>query len=91
MVNCPTQWITDDDKAQYALMRVAESLDEMFNGVEERDTRPPQTGFMLLVAYPIANEDRCSLVTNMDQRDLLSMLKLQVARLEGQSFTPGHA
>ena len=89
MVDCPTQWITDDEKAQYALMRVAESLDDMFNG-EVREG-PAHTGFMLLVAYPLAGEDRCSLVTNMDKGDLLAMLKLQVARLEGQSFTAGHA
>ena len=78
-------------RRQYALMRVAEHLDEVFNGVEERDSGPPTTGFMLLVAYPIGPEDRCSLVTNMHKRDLLAMLKLQVARLEGQSFTAGHA
>jgi hypothetical protein len=92
MDDCPTQsqWINDDEKAQYALMRVAESLDDMFNGEVPRGG-PAHTGFMLLVAYPLAGEERCSVVTNMDRDDLLAMLKLQVARLEGQSFTAGHA
>lgn len=91
MDQCTSEWINDDEKAQYALMRVAEHLDEMFNGVEDRSNRPPSTGFMLLVAYPLGDEDRCSVVTNMEKRDLLAMMKLQVARLEGQSFQHGHA
>jgi hypothetical protein len=89
MPHCPPQNITDDQQAQLALMRLAENLDEIFNG--DNHTAPPQTGFMLLVAYPMAGEDRCSVVSNMSQRDMLAMLKLQVARLEGQAFQTGHA
>lgn len=91
MADCsPHEWITDDEKAQFALMKLAEHLDDVFNGAEER-SGPPQTGFMLLVAYPMQGEDRCSIVSNMSKRDMLAMMKLQVARLEGQAFQAGHA
>lgn len=90
MAQCsPHTWITDDEKAQFALMRLAEHLDEVFNGADPGT--PSQTGFMLLVAYPMEGEDRCSVVSNMAKRDMLAMMKLQVARLEGQAFQTGHA
>lgn len=90
MAHYAHDWITDEEQAKRALMHLAEHLDEVFNGAEPtRD--PPSTGFMLLVAYPVGPEDRCSLVSNMHHSDLLAMLKLQVARLEGQSFQTGHA
>ena len=90
MDDCPTYThITDDEQAQLALMRLAEHLDEVFNGDDH--SVPAHTGFMLVVAYPLDGEDRCSVVSNMRKRDMLAMLKLQVARMEGQAFTPGHA
>jgi len=88
MAQFEPHWITDEETAKRELMHLAEHLDDVFNGA---DDGPSSTGFMLLVAYPLGPEDRCSVVSNMPTRDLLAMLKLQVARLEGQAFQTGHA
>jgi hypothetical protein len=87
MPDCSSPY-ADEGEAQASLMQLGAAVDDALNG----DRPYTEVGFALLAAYDTANgESRCSLVTNMSPHDLLATLKVQVARLEGQAFTPGHA
>jgi hypothetical protein len=70
-----------------ALARV---LDEFFNGEAKGADR--KVGFVLLV-FPFGAEDgRCNYISNgADRRDIVTMLKEQIKRFEGQPDMEGHA
>jgi hypothetical protein len=69
---------------------VARALDETFNEGVKGDAR--KVGFILLV-FPFGeNEGRCNYVSNgADRRDVVTMLKEQVKRFEGQAEQSGRA
>ena len=69
---------------------IARVLDTVFNGgtlVKDR-----KTGFILLV-FPFGGEKgRCNYISNgADRRDVIVMLKEQIARFEGQAEASGTA
>jgi hypothetical protein len=73
------------------LMRdITTALDRAFNGEARGQKR--KTGFVLLV-FPFGSGDgRCNYVSNgADRRDIVLMMKQQIARFEGQSEIPGSA
>jgi hypothetical protein len=69
---------------------VAHALDEAFNG--EAKGKDRKVGFVLLV-FPFGAEDgRCNYISNgADRRDIVTMLKEQIERFEGQPEIEGHA
>jgi hypothetical protein len=69
---------------------LAHTLNEFFNGDAKGADR--KTGFILLV-FPFGNEDgRCNYISNgADRRDVVTMLKEQIKRFEGQPDMEGHA
>jgi len=70
--------------------RVAGALGEAFNaGAKGADRK---VGFVLLV-FPFGAEDRrYNYISNgADRRDVVTMLKEQIKRFEGQPETEGHA
>lgn len=76
-------------EAEYAEMMeaVARAIDEMFNG----DAKPKAVGFILMV-FPFEGHDgRCNYISNADRADVVTLLKEQIARFEGQPEMKGHA
>ena len=70
--------------------RVAAALDELFNG--EARGKDRKVGFVLLV-FPFGeNAGRCNYISNgADRRDIVTMMKEQIKRFEGQPEMTGHA
>lgn len=69
---------------------LAAGLDEILNGDKRGAAR--ETGFVLLV-FPFGEkEGRCNYISNgADRRDIVVMMKEQIARFEGQPEMSGHA
>jgi hypothetical protein len=69
---------------------VAHGLDEFFNGGAKGADR--KTGFVLLV-FPFGEDGgRCNYISNgADRSDIVTMLKEQVKRFEGQPEKKGNA
>ena len=69
---------------------VAQALDELFNGDAKGSAR--KTGFVLLV-FPFGEgEGRCNYISNgADRRDIVTMMKEQIKRFEGQPEMKGRA
>jgi hypothetical protein len=69
---------------------IARTLDEFFNG--EAKGKDRKTGFVLLV-FPFGAQDgRCNYISNgADRRDIVTMMKEQIARFEGQPEMKGRA
>jgi hypothetical protein len=72
------------------MVGVAKALDETFNDGRKGDAR--KVGFILLV-FPFGeNEGRCNYISNgADRRDVVTMLKEQIKRFEGQPEMMGRA
>jgi hypothetical protein len=69
---------------------IARGLDRMLNG--ERRGKDRQTGFVLLVFPYGEKEGRCNYISNgADRRDIVTMMKEQIKRFEGQPDITGHA
>lgn len=69
---------------------VAMTLDQVFNGDAKGAAR--ETGFVLLVFPFGAKDGRCNYISNgADRRDIVVMLKEQIARFEGQPEISGRA
>ena len=69
----------------------ARDLDKIFNGSTKGKDR--QVGFILLV-FPFGETDkgRCNYISNgADRKDVVAMLKYQIARFEGQPDIEGTA
>ena len=79
-------------EAAYAdqMKLIAQALNEMFNGSAKGDAR--KTGFILLV-FPFGEaEGRCNYISNgASRKDVVTMLKEQIKRFEGQPDMQGHA
>lgn len=75
---------------------LARTIDEFFNGPPSPD-RVKQTGFILMV-FPFTEADlatggqgRANYISNADRKDVVVLLKEQLARFEGQPEMKGHA
>jgi hypothetical protein len=68
---------------------IANALDDLFNGPVKGPAR--QTGFILLV-FPFGEgEGRCNYISNgASRKDVVTMLKEQIKRFEGQPEVKGH-
>jgi hypothetical protein len=79
-----------EDKYRAQMNGVAQALDETFNGKTKGKER--KVGFILLV-FPFGEEGgRCNYISNgADRKDVVTMLKEQIKRFEGQPDVSGHA
>lgn len=68
---------------------LARFLDDTFNG--EARGKDRQTGFVLLV-FPFGEKHgRCNYISNgADRRDVVTLMKEQIKRFEGQPDITGH-
>ena len=72
------------------MVGVARALDEAFNGEARGDDR--KVGFVLLVFPFGSGEGRCNYISNgASRRDIVTMMKEQIARFEGQPEMEGRA
>jgi hypothetical protein len=78
-------------EAKFATMMnaIASVLDKTLNGARRGHAR--EIGFVLLVFPFGAEPGRCNYISNADRDDVVTLLKEQVARFEGQPETEGHA
>lgn len=71
------------------MQAIAEALDKILNGDAKGNAR--QTGFVLLV-FPFGTGGRCNYISNgADRRDIVALMKHQIARFEGQPDVEGTA
>lgn len=71
------------------MQALASVLDEQFNPGVARGERT--TGFVLLV-FPFGNTDgRCNYISNADRKDVVTMLREQLAYFEGMPRAKGRA
>ena len=69
---------------------IARGLDEILNGDAKGEDR--KIGFVLLVFPFGSSAGRCNYISNgADRRDIITMLKEQIARFEGQPEMKGRA
>jgi hypothetical protein len=68
---------------------VAQAIDQLFNGAATGDKR--EVGFVLLL-FPFGEkEGRCNYISNgADRRDVVTLMKEQIKRFEGQPDIEGH-
>lgn len=72
------------------MQAIAQTLDSVFNG--DAKGADKQTGFVLLVFPYGEKEGRCNYISNgADRRDIVTMLKEQIKRFEGQPDITGKA
>jgi len=77
-----------EPKLHSMMNALAHGIDEILNG------KPPTTktnGFILMVFPFEGHEGRCNYISNAQREDVLTMLKEQVARFEGQAEVRGNA
>jgi hypothetical protein len=68
---------------------VARALDQTFNGDAKGNDR--KVGFVLLLFEFGEKEGRCNYISNgADRRDVVTLLKEQIKRFEGQPELSGH-
>jgi hypothetical protein len=77
-------------KHREQMQQLARVLDEFFNGPDKGPAR--KTGFVLLV-FPFGEgEGRCNYISNgADRRDIVTMMREQIKRFEGQPEMKGRA
>jgi hypothetical protein len=68
--------------------QLAGFLDEFFNGDLRGEDR--QVGFCLMV-FPFTSEGRANYISNANRADVVTLLKEQLARFEGQPEMKGTA
>jgi hypothetical protein len=79
-----------DQKHRATMNAVAKALDGTFNGNDRGADR--KVGFVLLV-FPFGEkEGRCNYISNgADRRDIVTLMKEQIKRFEGQPDVKGNA
>lgn len=78
-----------DEKLIGMMNALAQGIDEALNGEVNSPTK--QNGFVLLV-FPFEGRDgRCNYISNADRENVVTLLKEQVARFEGQPELRGTA
>ena len=76
------------DEYYETMVSVVRALDQAFNGNE----RPKRTGFVLLVFPYNSHDGRCNYMSNgADRKDIVTMLREQIARFEGSPDQTGRA
>jgi hypothetical protein len=70
-----------EDAYRDDMNRLAHMLDQFFNGEARGADR--QTGFVLIV-FGFGDTGRANYISNADRADVVTMLKQQIARFEGQ-------
>lgn len=78
-----------DPKVARMMNTIAGVLDETFNGEAKGAAR--NTGFVLMVFPFEGHEGRCNYISNAKRADVVTMLKEQLKRFEGQPDMTGHA
>lgn len=78
-----------EPKHHETMNALAGALDEMFNGDARGKDR--KTGFILMVFPFENNEGRANYISNANRSDVVTMLKEQLARFEGQPEVVGKA
>ena len=79
-----------EERHRASMNEVAAALDKIFNGDARGQNR--ETGFVLLVFPFGAKDGRCNYISNgADHRDIVVMMKEQIARFEGQAEESGRA
>lgn len=66
---------------------LARGVDEVLNG----ESGEKRNGFVLLVFPFEGREGRCNYISNADRADIVTLLKEQIARFEGQPEMKGTA
>jgi len=77
-----------DPELHKLMNALAHGIDELLNG------KPPTTktnGFILMIFPFEDHEGRCNYISNAQREDVVTMLKEQVARFEGQPEMKGNA
>lgn len=69
--------------------KLASVLDGAFNG--ELRGKHRKNGFVLLVFPFGSNDGRCNYISNADRKDIVTMMKEQIKRFEGQPEVSGRA
>lgn len=78
-----------EEEYREGMKRVAAAIDEIFNGDAKGDERT--TGFILMV-FPFGEgEGRTNYISNASRKDVIVLLKEQLARFEGQPEVSGRA
>jgi hypothetical protein len=79
-----------EDQYRDTMTAVAQALNEMFNGEAKGKAR--KTGFVLLV-FPFSDHGgRCNYISNgADRGDIVTLMKEQIKRFEGQPEAEGRA
>jgi len=72
-----------------SMKQVARMIDAVFNEGATGDERT--TGFILMVFPFEGHEGRCNYMSNAERKDVVTMLKEQIKRFEGQPDITGHA
>ena len=69
---------------------LAVGIDRVFNGDKRGNAR--EVGFVLMV-FPFGEGDgRCNYISNgADRKDVITLMKAQIKRFEGQPEVTGHA
>jgi hypothetical protein len=70
------------------MQMLARALDEVFNGDLRGQDR--HTGFVLMV-FGFGDTGRANYISNAERADVITLLKQQIARFEGQPETQGNA
>lgn len=71
------------------MQKLAKAIDILFNGPIEGPDR--KTGFVLLVFPFNDHEGRCNYISNgADRKDVVTLMKEQIKRFEGQPDIEGH-
>ena len=79
-----------EDAYREMMVRVAGALDQTFNGNAKAPDK--KVGFVLLVFEYGEQAGRCNYISNgADRRDVIALLKEQLARFEGQADVSGRA
>lgn len=68
---------------------LARALDKLLNGDRRGNDR--ESGFVLMVFPFEEHEGRCNYISNAKREDVVTMLKEQLARFEGQPELRGRA
>ncbi len=78
-----------EDRYAESMKRVVRAIDQTFNGdVRGKDRK---VGFVLMVFPFGSHEGRCNYMSNGAAReDIVTLMKEQIARFEGQPETEGH-
>jgi len=76
-----------EPKYREMMNNLAKGIDKILNG----DEKPKKVGFCLMMFNFGDSPGRCNYISNADRADVVTLLKEQLARFEGQPEIEGHA